>query len=176
MFLLEPDVKRDILNRFPDMEEKVRFVELGSDQESSPSIIGRLQTSLPNTSVSPIRISLVAPYYFLIQDIRSHPNQQAASNFQELRSFANNYTEQGFKIKECKPVLNRVLCHLAMMSTERLNACPFLTKLNGVYTVDLSFIPEKYRLDVKRAEKILNRSLSVWLTVLEARLKQKQLS
>lgn len=89
-----------------------------------------------------------------------------------IKSFANNYTRQGFKIKECKPVLNRVLCHLAMMSTEQLDACPFLTRFNGIYMVDLSFIPEKYRLDTKRAESLLNRCLKAWLTTLEEELKQ----
>ena len=31
----------------------------------------------------------------------------------------------------------------------------------------LSFIPEKYRLDVKHAEKILNQSLREWLLTVE---------
>lgn len=173
MFLLEPEVKRDILNRYPDMEDKVRFLELGPDQEKPSSVMGYVQQSLTDKPESPIRVSMVAPYYFLIQSGLSDPDPRFSNCFQDLRSFANNYTQQGFKIKECKPVLNRVLCHLAMMSTENLDACPFLTKLNGVYAIDLLFIPEKYRLDVKRAEKILNKSLSVWLTALETQLKQK---
>ena len=158
------------------MENKAKFLELGPDQAKSFSIMDHVGQALINNPESPSRVSMVAPYYFLIQSSLSDPDPRLSRCFEDLRSFANNYTEQGFKIKECKPVLNRALCHLAMMPTEMLNACPFLTKLNGVYAVDLSFIPEKYRLDVKRAEKILNRSLSVWLTALETQLTKKELS
>ena len=37
----------------------------------------------------------------------------------------------------------------------------------GIYVVDLSFIPEKYRLDAKRSEKILNNCLQEWLSIVE---------
>ena len=173
MFVLQPEVKKDILDRHPDMESKVRFFEIGPDQERLLSVIGEIQESLTEESIGPARVSLVAPYYFLIRSGISNIDLRVSSYLRGVRSFANNYTIQGFKIKECKPLLNRVLCHLAMMSGEQLDACPFLTKLNGIYTVDLSFIPEKYRLDVKRAEEILNRCLKAWLTTLESQLIQK---
>jgi endopeptidase La len=173
MFVLQPEVKKEILHRHPDMESRVRFFELGSDQERLPSVIGEIQESLSEKFAMPSRVSIVAPYYFLIRSGISHIDLPVPSYLQGLRCFANNYTVQGFKIKECKPVLNRVLCHLALMSTEQLDACPFLTKFNSIYTVDLSFIPEKYRLDVKRAEKILNRCLKALLSTLETQLKQK---
>ena len=38
-------------------------------------------------------------------------------------------------------------------------------EMNGIYAVDLGFIPEKYRLDVKHAEEILVRCLKKWLHV-----------
>ena len=152
------------------MENRVRFIELGPDQEKLPFVIGNIPESPTEKALTPARVSIVAPYYFLIRSGISHIDLPVSSYFRGLRSFANNYTVQGFKIKECKPILNRVLCHLAMMSTEQLNACPFLRKLNRIYTIDLSFIPEKYRLDVKRAESILNTCLKRWLTALESHL------
>ena len=87
--------------------------------------------------------------------------------FKGLKLFANNYTIQDVKIKECKAVLNRVYCHLSHQDPARLDACPFLAKQDGIYVVDLSFIPEKYRLDVKHAEKLLNQSLREWLLTVE---------
>ena len=76
---------------------------------------------------------------------------------------------QGVKIKGCKPNLNRVFCHLSQMKPEQLDACPFLGKRDNTYVMDLSVIPEKYRLDVKRAEQILNRALAQWLSIVECR-------
>jgi len=173
MFVLQPEVKRAILAKYPDMESKVRFSDIGPDQERLPSVIEDIQESLTDESRTFARVSLVAPYYFLTQCVIPYIETPDPSCLENFRLFANNYTVQGFKIKECKPVLNRVLCHLAMMSTEQLGACPFLSQFNGIYTIDLSFIPEKYRLDMKRAEEILNRCLTAWLTTLESRLKQK---
>jgi ATP-dependent Lon protease len=53
----------------------------------------------------------------------------------------------------------------------RDRACPFLGRRDGVYVVDLSFIPEKYRLDIQRAEGILNDCLGQWVRRVEERSK-----
>ncbi|MBN2060517.1 MAG: AAA family ATPase [Deltaproteobacteria bacterium] len=171
MFILQPEVKKIILEKHPGMEKRVRFFDIAPSQEEVPLGIQEIKESLSGKFGMPSRISLVAPYYFLIHSGLSHMDRPISSYFRDLRSFANNFTRQGFKIKECKPVLNRVLCHLAMMSTEQLESCPFLIRDNGIYMVDLSFIPEKYRLDIKRTETILNRCLKAWLTTLESNLK-----
>jgi hypothetical protein len=78
--------------------------------------------------------------------------------------FANNFAVQGVKIKTCKTVLNRVYCHLSGLEASYVESCPFLREKDGIYAVDLGFIPEKYRLDVKHAEEILVRCLKKWLT------------
>jgi hypothetical protein len=174
MFVLRPEVKRAVIARHPNLENKVQFFDLGSTQEQLPSAIRALQESLSEKSGKPACVSLVAPYYFLVQNWFSHADLSTMPSPEDLRLFANNYSLQGFKIKACKPVLNRVLCHLATMSNGDLDTCPFLTKLNGIYTLDLSFIPEKYRLDMKRTEKILNQCLTGWLTVLEGRQDQNR--
>jgi len=48
-----------------------------------------------------------------------------------------------------------------------LESCPFLAIRDGIYVADLSYIPEKYSLDVARASKILNDGLKRWLTTIE---------
>ena len=64
-------------------------------------------------------------------------------------------------------MLNRVYRHLSQQEAGQLDVCPFLTKHDGIYVVDLSSIPERYRLDVKRTEKILNQCLREWLITVE---------
>jgi endopeptidase La len=170
-FILWPELKKAILARHPDLESKVQFVELEASPDCLPSLIEKIQDSLSVNLGAPARVSLVAPYYFLARGGMTHGNSPISSH---LRLFANNYTVQGVKVKECKRVLNRALCHIALLSTEQLDDCPFLIKRNGIYTIDLSFIPEKYRLDVKRAERILNRSLQQWLAALEGQLQLRR--
>jgi ATP-dependent Lon protease len=97
-------------------------------------------------------------------------------SFETLRMFANNFTVQGVKIKACKPVLNRLYYLLCQLEDGELERCPFLAKKDEVYVVDMSFIPEKYRLDTARAEKILNQVLNKWLSALESRLAKADLS
>jgi hypothetical protein len=54
------------------------------------------------------------------------------------------------------------------LSGELLESCPFLAKKEGIYYAPtVAFIPEKYRLDGRRAEEILDRCISKWLTIVE---------
>lgn len=170
LFVAKPEVKRKILENHPGIEDTVIFYDLPSQDEAFPSLVRDIQQSLSQESGGPVRISLVAPYFFLLQGGLAGQGNTASSPAEGLRLFANNYTVQGFKIKACKPLLNRVLCHLALMSTEDLNACPFLSRIHGIYTMDLSFIPEKYRLDSKRARGLLTDCLKQWLRTVEDRL------
>jgi ATP-dependent Lon protease len=112
---------------------------------------------------SVLRVSIVAPYFFLIRDGISARDFPKGPTFEGVMLFANNYTVQGVKIKSCKPILNRVHSLLSRLEISLVNECPFLKKKGEIYIVDLSFIPEKYRLDVKYAEEILQKSLQQWL-------------
>jgi len=56
-----------------------------------------------------------------------------------------------------------------------IEACPFLGRRDGIYVVDLSFIPEKYRLDIQRAEEILNDCLRHWVRRVEERSKRLEM-
>lgn len=168
-FLSQPDVKKRIQARHPGIEDKVRFFDLPAGEDDLPSLLCEIRAALfPHTAG---RVSMVAPYYFLLQTGLAQRQHRGPASGEALRLFANNYTMQGFKIKQCKPILNRVLCHLALMPTEDLDACRFLGRINRIYVMDLSFIPEKYRLDRKRARSILTGCLKQWLLTLECRLK-----
>jgi ATP-dependent Lon protease len=112
----------------------------------------------------PLTVSLVAPFFFLKRDGIRADALAGEPDLAELRLLANNFTVQGVKIKGCKGVLNRVFCRLAELGPGQLEAVPFLRPQEGIRVVDLGFIPDKYGLDVRRAERILARCLSHWLT------------
>ncbi|MBW2110085.1 MAG: AAA family ATPase [Deltaproteobacteria bacterium] len=167
LFLLSENARETILLRFPRLKE-VKLVDSfdGSKERLSKTIKERGKEFSRN-SAAPIRVSVVAPFFFLKRDgIVAEPSF-SDRYFSGLRLFANNYTLQGVKIKGCKAVLNRVYHYLSQQETTRLDDCPFLGRKDGVYLVDLSFIPEKYRLDVKNAQAALNRSLGQWLITVE---------
>ena len=112
-------------------------------------------------------VSIIAPYFFLRHEGITPELFSPDVSLSRLKLFANNYTIQGVKIKRCKSALNRVYRHLSHQEPALLDACPFLTTHHGIYVVDLSFIPEKYRLDIKRAEEILNQCLREWVITVE---------
>ena len=87
---------------------------------------------------------------------------------------ANNYSDGGLKIKACKPVINRAYAHLTRLDPGHLEACPFLCRRDNIHVMDLSYIPEKYRLDPRRAEVILTGCLRDWLTAVEKTQKRKK--
>jgi hypothetical protein len=53
------------------------------------------------------------------------------------------------------------------LDREQLDKCPFLSNREGIYVVDISYMPEKYRLDAKRAQEILNSGLRNWLSIMD---------
>jgi len=167
VFLSHPGVKEAILANFSVLEKHIRFRDFDPSREDLTTVIREIQKSLAGDSTVPLRVSLVAPFFFLKRDGISPKNFSPHLSFEELRLFANNYTRQGVKIKTCKSVLNHVYCDLAQLESTHVDSCFFLEKRNGIYTVDLSFIREKYRLDVKHAEEILNKCLKKWLATIE---------
>ncbi|MBW2616141.1 MAG: AAA family ATPase [Deltaproteobacteria bacterium] len=167
VFLSRSKVKEAILANYPALEKHIRFRDFNPSREDLTTVIREIQKSLAGDSTVPLRVSLVAPFFFLKRDGISPENFPPDLSFEKLRLFANNYTLQGVKIKTCKSVLNRVYCDLAQLESPQADACFFLEKRDGIYTVDLSFIPEKYRLDVKHAEEILNACLKKWLVTVE---------
>jgi ATP-dependent Lon protease len=167
VFLSRPEIQEAILEDFPALDKHIRFKNFVLSRDDLTTVIRETQKSFAGDADLPLRLSLVAPFFFLKRDGISPKNFSPDLSPEELRLFANNYTLQGVKIKTCKPVLNRVYCELAQLESAHADACFFLGKRDWIYTVDLSFIPEKYRLDVKQAEGILNSCFQKWLLALD---------
>ncbi len=167
VFLVRPELKAAIHKAFPDRENDLQLWEFDPSSDSLGLMLRQIDESLHGNLATLASFSLLAPYFFLINQrdqIRSIDKELRAWN---LTLFANNYTAQGFKIKGSKRVLNRVYRYLSRLEPEHLEACPFLCEKDGIQVVNLSYIPEKYSLDLARAERILNAGLADWLKTVE---------
>jgi ATP-dependent Lon protease len=146
------------------------IIEFNPKQETLHAVVEDILHRRVGVGVPPTRLALIAPFFFLKRDgIR--PDQFSSDpRLQSVVVFANNYAAQAVKIKNSKSILNRVWSILAQLDPGDLESCPFLARVEDVFVVDLAFIPEKYRLDLQRAENILHRTLSHWLAAVERSL------
>jgi ATP-dependent Lon protease len=168
-----PEIAAAIPQRIAGMEEGVRIFPFEPKQQQLATLLRTWLASFPEPRASPMRVALIAPFYLLMQDGISALDFGDVQGIERVSLFANNYTFQGVKFKGCKALLNQVYAVLALLDDAELTACPFLATRNGVHVVDLSFIPEKYRLDEGRAQKLLVASLTRWLdTVREMPLRR----
>jgi hypothetical protein len=105
-------------------------------------------------------VAVVAPFFSLRK-----LDPEAVEGGGRVVLFANNYIAQGYKLKGSKPILNRAVCRLLRLDGESFEACPFLSRLDGIWVVDLALVPEKYRLDPGRCEELMDRFLGAWLRI-----------
>jgi ATP-dependent Lon protease len=167
--LVLPEIRNGILTRLGPVQEWVHLMDFDVKKQTlSAAVRELLAPSLEAPSV-PVRISLTGPYYLLKRDGIRVNDFPPSPGFEGIGLFANNYALQGIKIKRCKPLLNRVTSILGLLEPSEIDKCPFLATQDGIHVADISFIPEKYRLDVTRAENILNRALTHWLNIVERR-------
>jgi ATP-dependent Lon protease len=165
VLLIPPEAKGVLEERFG---RAVRLREVVIRRERLSQVLRDILGSQPPAESDKPAAVVVAPFYLLKQDGILAERFDPGSSLGPLRIFANNYTLQSVKIKASKAILNRVYGHVAHLHREVLETCPFLGLRDGVHVVDLTFIPEKYRLDIQRAEKLLARCLARWLQVVEA--------
>lgn len=168
ILLVRPSAKDEILKRFPKFSELTRVWEFDPTTQDLASVLQTIEKSIAADMAPPVRLSMFAPYFFLLRQGVCLEGFPQGAGFKGLRIFANNYTLQGIKIKGSKALLNRFYQYLSAAEPEHVAACPFLAEREGIFLVDLSVIPEKYRLDESRAVQILNNGLKNWLTVLES--------
>jgi endopeptidase La len=161
--LILPEIRNAILARLGRPKRGVHVIDFDVKKQTLSAKVQEILAPSPGESSSPVRLSLTGPYYLLKRDGISTEDFPPGPGFEGISLFANNYAIQGIKIKRCKPLLNRVYSVLALLKPSEIDGCPFLARQDGIYVADLSFIPEKYRLDVHRAERILNRALAHWL-------------
>ncbi|MBI5252172.1 MAG: AAA family ATPase [Desulfomonile tiedjei] len=167
ILLTMPKTREEIVRKFPGIDQRARLLEFDPLQDDLAVMLQNIEKSIKADSRVPVQLSMLAPYFFLMRQGVCIEGFAPGPSFEGFRVFANNYTAQGFKIKGSKALLNRVYQCLSPLRSEQLEACPFLANRDGIYVVDLSFIPEKYRLDETRAEQILNAGLKNWLAVVE---------
>jgi ATP-dependent Lon protease len=164
LLLLAPEVEKKDLKGVPGLMAHVRLCPFDPAEEKLAVVVHTLESTPPGLPC----VSIAAPFFFLKRDGIRFDDLSFGLDPERSKLFANNYTVQGVKIKSSKAFLNRVCCRLAALESSIADACPFLGKVEGIYAVDLAFIPEKYRLDVKQAEEILLRCLKQWLRVVES--------
>jgi ATP-dependent Lon protease len=164
-FLVSPGAVRAVRETFSGLAEGGRIIDFSPSDARISTVLEDLILARGETPANP---SLTAPFFFLQRDLKELTEFSGNDSVGELRLFANNYAVQGFKLKGCKGILNRVMWYLSQSEPALLRSCPFLGIEDGIYVLDLSFVPEKYRLDSDRAAKITVSCLTKWLTTVDA--------
>jgi hypothetical protein len=158
----------DFKKEHPNIDSSIEVLDYDPNAGDLTQTARRALTSMslrPNQ-----RVALIAPF-FLLQQIGISEQSNESFNVQR---YASNYAAQGVKLKRCKSLLIRTYCRLSHLGPGPVEKTPFLTTKDGIIMVDLSPIPEKYRLLVPRAEEILNRCLGAWLRVVEQALENRE--
>ncbi|MFZ2446924.1 MAG: S16 family serine protease [Syntrophobacteraceae bacterium] len=163
VLLVLPEVRDTVLGRLGGQSEHIRVVDFDPKLEKLSFAIREVLAQSQTPTASQVRPALIAPYFLLKHDGICADSPGKGLPTGGISFFANNYTLQQFKIKNSKTLLDRVFSLLALLPPSELDECPFLGKSDGIHVADLSYIPEKYRLDPGRAEKILHRGLKLWL-------------
>ena len=167
VFLFPAGMEETVLAGLPGFKGRILFRHMDQSPGKFSAMIRDILKELPETSDTPISVSIIAPFFFLKNEGITAQAVFPSGTEGTLTLFANNYTVQNVKMKGCKAALNRVFRHLSSETHGPLADCPFLAVRHGIQVLDLSFIPEKYRLDMKRVETILNRCLGEWLNTVE---------
>ncbi|MCK8602492.1 S16 family serine protease [Desulfoferrobacter suflitae] len=161
--LVPPDTHQGILERLGEHSQSLKVYDFDPRRQNLSATVHTILQAAREGHEPIARLNLIGPFYFL----KKYGIERAAllrdGSCSELRLFANNYTLQEVKIKGCKAVLDQVFSLLGRFDETELKECPFIALKDDVYVIDMGFIPEKYRLDVKRAETILNEYLMSWL-------------
>jgi ATP-dependent Lon protease len=166
VIVVRSDLKEAIESKVGDLSgDRVRGFD--PDSERLVDVLGEIKTAYSDLSAPPLRISLVAPLPML-RKVKIRPGDlEPGEGFAGLRIFANLCTTENVHIRDCRIMLARSLSRLVKLTDETLETCPFLAKQDGIFAPTVAFIPEKYRLDPLRAEEILDRCLSKWLSIFD---------
>jgi ATP-dependent Lon protease len=151
------------------LEPRLRLVEFDPGRDDLPATLNQLQQR-SRAGQSSRELALIAPYFAIKQLLDLQQPEADSCQIPELpgvQLFANNYTRQGVKLKQSKPLLNRAYYRLLRLGPEALERCPFIARQGLVRVIDLSPIPEQYRLDTSRAEQLLKQWLEGWLQEVE---------
>lgn len=165
--LIRSDVKDDIRAGLPGPGPMIRYREFDPSTERFASVVEEFKREYSGGSRPPLRISMIAPLTFLEKEEVWGPEFKPGPGFVGIRFFASCCTAENVSIRDCRKILARTQTFLAKLTDELLGKCPFLEKKNGIYVTTVGFIPEKYRIDIQRAEEILHQGISKWLGIVE---------
>jgi ATP-dependent Lon protease len=147
--------------------------EFDPKKDRLTDVLKKIESAYTDSAGRPLRMSLVAPLALLRKEAVGLDGLKKESEFRGLRIFANCCTAENVPIRDCRVTLARSVSCLEKLSDELLESCPFLAKKDGIYAPTVAFIPEKYRLDIRRAEEILDRCLSKWLSIVGGKNEQE---
>jgi ATP-dependent Lon protease len=165
VILARSDLKEEIAGKLGEFSGISAIRGFDPETERLIDVLRQMRNEYENYTSSPLMISLIAPLPFLQKEGIRPEELEPDERFAGLRIFANCCTAENVPIRDCRSVLAWSFSHLEKLTDELLEECPFLAKKDGVYAPTVSFIPEKYRLDVRRAEEILDRGLLKWLDI-----------
>ncbi len=168
-FLVPAAAGKELADRFPALKRQQRLWIFDPREMDVSETLREMANHFRVRVGDRFSCALTAPFFFLKRDLKNLSEFSPGQALGPFRLFGNNYALQGGKVKRCKTVMNRVCYYLSQLSDEDLTACPFLTKWNDIYVIDLSFIPETLLLDESRAARILEGSLKRWLAAVEGR-------
>ena len=167
VILVRSDSRETIEMKLGELSGKSHIRGFDPGSERLADVLKEIKTAFSDSSAPPLRISLIAPLPLLRKEKIRPGDLEPDAGFAGLRIFANCCTTENVHIRDCRIVLARSLSRLVKLADETLETCPFLAKQDGVFAPTVAFIPEKYRLDPLRAEEILDRCLSKWLSIVD---------
>jgi ATP-dependent Lon protease len=166
VILVGSDIREDILPRIGTLGGKTTIRSFDTATERLADVVREIKEAYSKSSGPPLRITLVGPLPFLRKEGIRPQDFARDAGFLGLRLFAGSCTVENVPIRDCRISVAKAYEHLLQLSDELLQACPFLSSKDGIYTTTVSFIPEKYRIDARRAEEILDRGLFEWLKIM----------
>ena len=164
--LVRNDLGEEVVRSLGELPGKIVARQFDPEAERLVDVLREIKNANWDSSAPPLRISLIAPLQFLKKEGIRPEELGKDAGFEGLRIFASSCTAENVPIRDCRTMLARFFSFLVKFTDELLEQCPFLACEGGVYAPTVAFIPEKYRIDARRAEEILDRGLLKWLNII----------
>ena len=164
--LVRNDLGEEVVRSLGELPGKIVARQFDPEAERLVDVLREIKNANWDSSAPPLRISLIAPLQFLKKEGIRPEELGKDAGFEGLRIFASSCTAENVPIRDCRTMLARFFSFLVKFTDELLEQCPFLACEDGVYAPTVAFIPEKYRIDARRAEEILDRGLLKWLNII----------
>ncbi len=165
IMLVRSELREEIQGKIGEFSGISDIRGFDPETERLSDVLMQIKKQHEDYTSRPLLISLIAPLPFLRKEGIRPEQIEPDEGFAGLRIFANCCTAENVPIRDCHSILASSFFYLEKLTDELLDECPFLAKKDGVYAPTVAFIPEKYRLDVRRAEEILDQGLLKWLNM-----------